>query len=86
MAGRRIEVKIITAGYYDNEDGKDFQSLTDEETDQFQNMIMALLVWITYFIFNVVNFVIFEFKLISIFKLKVHKRMEIWYIVFVFVW
>lgn len=41
--GRRIEVKIITAGYYDNEDGRDFQSLTDEETDQFQNMIMALL-------------------------------------------
>ncbi|XP_035207021.1 protein OS-9-like isoform X3 [Stegodyphus dumicola] len=41
--GRRIEVKIITAGYYDNEDGKDFHSLSDEETNQFQNMIMALL-------------------------------------------
>lgn len=41
--GRRIEVKIITAGYYDNEDGKDFHALSDEETSQFQNMIMALL-------------------------------------------
>lgn len=44
LLGRRIEVRIITAGYYDNEDGKDFEFLTDEETDQFQNMIMALLV------------------------------------------
>ncbi|GBM94122.1 hypothetical protein AVEN_237395-1 [Araneus ventricosus] len=42
-AGRRIEVKIITAGYYDNEEGKDFHTLSDEETNQFQNMIMALL-------------------------------------------
>ncbi|GFT00165.1 protein OS-9 [Nephila pilipes] len=41
--GRKIEVKIITAGYYDNEDGKDFHTLSDEETNQFQNMIMALL-------------------------------------------
>ncbi|XP_055945301.1 protein OS-9-like isoform X2 [Argiope bruennichi] len=41
--GRRIEVKIITAGYYDNEEGKDFHTLSDEETNQFQNMIMALL-------------------------------------------
>lgn len=41
--GRRIEVKIITAGYYDSEDGKDFHALSEEETSQFQNMIMALL-------------------------------------------
>ncbi|XP_054721750.1 protein OS-9-like isoform X3 [Uloborus diversus] len=41
--GRRIEVNIITAGFYDNEDGKDFHALSDEETSQFQNMIMALL-------------------------------------------
>lgn len=44
FAGRRIEVKIITAGYYENEEGNDFHTLSDEETSQFQNMIMALLV------------------------------------------
>ncbi|XP_067131346.1 protein OS-9-like [Centruroides vittatus] len=41
--GRRIEVKIITAGYYDDEEGKDFHVLSDEETQQFQSMILTLL-------------------------------------------
>ncbi|GFS54566.1 protein OS-9 [Trichonephila clavipes] len=41
--GRKIEVKIITTGYFDHEDGEDFQTLSDEDTNQFQNMIMALL-------------------------------------------
>lgn len=41
--GRKIEVKIITAGYYDDEEGKDFHVLSDEETQQFQSMILTLL-------------------------------------------
>ncbi|GFQ90791.1 OS-9-like protein [Trichonephila clavata] len=41
--GRKIEVKIITTGYFDQEEGEDFQTLSDEDTSQFQNMIMALL-------------------------------------------
>ncbi|GFQ67465.1 OS-9-like protein [Trichonephila clavata] len=43
MLGRKIEVKIITTGYFDQEEGEDFQTLSDEDTSQFQNMIMALL-------------------------------------------
>lgn len=41
--GRKIEVKIITAGYYDDEDTKGFSILSPEETKQFQNMIVTLL-------------------------------------------
>ncbi|XP_076337640.1 uncharacterized protein LOC143239902 [Tachypleus tridentatus] len=41
--GRKIEVKIITAGYSDDEGGKDFHTLSDEETEQFQTMILTLL-------------------------------------------
>ncbi|GFY53858.1 protein OS-9 [Trichonephila inaurata madagascariensis] len=41
--GRKIEVKIITSGYFDHEEGEDFQTLSEEDTSQFQNMIMALL-------------------------------------------
>lgn len=37
-------MKIITAGYYENEEGNNLHTLSDEETSQFQNMIMALLV------------------------------------------
>lgn len=42
--GRKIEVKIITAGYYDDEETtKGLNVLSPEETRQFQNMIVTLL-------------------------------------------
>lgn len=41
--GRKIEVKIITAGYYDDEEAKGLNVLSPEETRQFQNMIVTLL-------------------------------------------
>lgn len=41
--GRKIEVKIITAGYYDDEEAKGVNVLSPEETRQFQNMIVTLL-------------------------------------------
>ncbi|XP_077483646.1 uncharacterized protein LOC144093812 isoform X1 [Amblyomma americanum] len=42
--GRKIEVKIITAGYYDDEETpKGLSVLSPEETRQFQNMIVTLL-------------------------------------------
>lgn len=41
--GRKIEVKIITAGYYDDDDSKGYSILSPEETKQFQNMIVTLL-------------------------------------------
>ncbi|EEC16837.1 AMPlified in osteosarcoma isoform, putative [Ixodes scapularis] len=41
--GRKIEVKIITAGYYDDEDNKGITVLSPEETTHFQNMIVTLL-------------------------------------------
>ncbi|GIY34267.1 hypothetical protein CDAR_120661 [Caerostris darwini] len=43
IGGRKIEVKIISAGYLDNEEGREFPTLSDEQSHQFQNMIMALL-------------------------------------------
>ncbi|XP_064471706.1 protein OS-9-like isoform X1 [Ornithodoros turicata] len=41
--GRKIEVKIITAGFFDDDEEKDLKMLSPEETQQFQNMIVTLL-------------------------------------------
>lgn len=41
--GRKIEVKIITAGYYNDDNSKTYNILSPEETKQFQNMIVTLL-------------------------------------------
>ncbi|XP_077562518.1 uncharacterized protein LOC144178491 isoform X2 [Haemaphysalis longicornis] len=43
QAGRKIEVKIITAGYYNDDNSKTYNILSPEETKQFQNMIVTLL-------------------------------------------
>ena len=41
--GRKIEVKIITAGYYDDEDNT-MHILSDTESREFNKMIVTILV------------------------------------------
>ena len=43
ILGRKIEVKIITAGYYDDED-KTMHILSDTESREFNKMIVTILV------------------------------------------
>ena len=43
FTGRKIEVKIITAGYYDDEDNT-MHILSDTESREFNKMIVTILV------------------------------------------
>ena len=50
FSGQKIEVKIITAGYFDtNKEG--VHVLSEEESSAFNNMIVSILVSDTFFVF-----------------------------------
>ncbi len=45
LAGRKVEVRIITAGYLDDDD--QLHMLSDEDSSTFNKMVIAVLVSLT---------------------------------------
>lgn len=49
VSGRKIEVKILTPNYLDDDEKDTLSSLSQEETEAFHNMIVNILVRIWFF-------------------------------------
>ena len=43
LTGGKVQVKIITAGYYDKK-GEPIKTLSADDSDAFKNMIVSILV------------------------------------------